>query len=118
MTLAELILPADLLNYFEVVSIEENKTDKIIDIYLDELFQPPTTEQTYVSQGFTEETVIQDFPVRGKAVYLHVRRRKWQEKETGKIVTSVIELTYEGTRLTGEFAAFLKRSGLKAAPFR
>ena len=118
MTPAELLLPSGVLEHFEVALIDEEKTLKQVDIYLDELFQPPTTAYSYVSKGFTEETVIQDFPIRGKAVYLHIRRRKWLEKETGKVVTTIINLTHEGTRLTGEFAAFLKRSGLKAVPFR
>ena len=30
-----------------------------------------------ILHGFTDEKVIQDFPLRGKPVYLHVRRRRW-----------------------------------------
>ena len=50
--------------------------------------------------GFTEERAIQDFPIRGKAVYLHVRRRKWRDTEDGSIFTYNYELTEEGSRLT------------------
>ena len=60
---------------------------------------------------------MQDFPVRGKAVYL-VRRRKWFEKETGKIVTSIIEFTHDSTPLTHEFAVFLKRIGSNPHQYR
>ena len=28
---------------------------------------------------------IQDFPIRGRSVYLHVRRRKWIDRPTGEI---------------------------------
>ncbi|WP_430384524.1 hypothetical protein [Bacteroides caccae] len=28
--------------------------------------------------------MIQNFPLRGKPVYLHVRRRRWYGKATGK----------------------------------
>jgi transposase len=76
MTIAELILPSEILNHFEVTSVEVNKAAKIIDIYLDERSNPPSSTSSYISKGFTEATVVQDFPVRGKAVYLHVRRRK------------------------------------------
>ncbi len=31
---------------------------------------------TVISHGFTDEKVIQDFPLRGKPVYFHVRRRR------------------------------------------
>ena len=39
---------------------------------------------TVISHGFTDEKVIQNFPLRGKPVYLHVRRRRWYGKATGK----------------------------------
>ncbi len=58
--------------------------------------------------SFTDEGVIQDFPIRGKAVYLHVRRRRWRDTEDGSIFTYDCELAEEGTRLTPEFVAFLK----------
>ena len=54
--------------------------------------------------GFTDERLIQDFPIRGKAVFLHVRRRKWRDS----IFTYDYDLTEEGSRLTPEFVAVLK----------
>ena len=56
------------------------------------------------------ERIIQDFPLRGRAVFLHVRKRKWQERETGHIVTNSYDLTHQGTHLTYEFASFLKEA--------
>ena len=58
--------------------------------------------------GFTDERIIQDFPIRGKAVYLHVRRRRWRDNEDGSVFTYDYELSGDGTRLTPEFVAFLK----------
>ena len=59
--------------------------------------------------GFTDEKVIQDFPLRGKPVYLHVRRRRWYDKATGETFSYTYDdLTVEGTKLTPEFVAFLK----------
>ena len=64
---------------------------------------------TVRSYGFTEEKVIQDFPIRGKASYLHVRRRKWRDSSTGEIFSySYDDLTVEGSKLSPEFVAFLK----------
>ena len=34
----------------------------------------------FESKGFYERTLIQDFPIRGKAVYLGIRRRRWRNK--------------------------------------
>ncbi len=74
---------------------------------LDERHIPPKTTG-YESKGFTEQSVIQDFPLRGKPVYLHIRRRKWLEKDTGKVITNSYDVTHLGAQITAEFAAFLK----------
>ena len=64
---------------------------------------------TVISHGFTDEKVIQNFPLRGKPVYLHVRRRRWYDKATGETFSYTYDdLTAEGTKLTPEFVAFLK----------
>jgi len=41
-------------------------------------------------------------------VLLHVRRRRWTLKESGKIVKRDWELTAKGMKMTAEFADFLK----------
>ena len=54
---------------------------------------------TVSSYGFTNERVIQDFPLRGKAVYLHVRCRKWRDSSNGEIFTySYDDLTTKGSK--------------------
>ena len=104
--LASLILPLEIIPYFEVIRVI--KHEERIDLYLDERNNPPKHPFTYFSKGFTEERIIQDFPLRGRTVFLHVRKRKWQENETGHIVTNSYELAYQGTHFTPEFASFLK----------
>ncbi|WP_431833118.1 ISAon1 family transposase N-terminal region protein [Butyricimonas faecihominis] len=51
-----------------------------IDIYLDDKNISPCdcSDQGALSKSFTGTTTLQDFLVRGRSVYLHVRRRKWQ----------------------------------------
>ena len=61
-----------------------------------------------VSKGFLDEITIQDFPLRGKFVYLHIKRRRWTNKTTGEIIKRDWALVAKGTRMTQEFAAFLK----------
>ncbi|WP_444544489.1 ISAon1 family transposase N-terminal region protein [Salinimicrobium marinum] len=51
---------------------------------------------------------MQDFPLRGNTVYLHVKRRRWIDKDTGQVVQRDWNLVAQGTRMTNEFAAFLK----------
>ena len=102
------ILPTEVFEYFEIIKVDID--DKTIDIYLDELNLPPEQYQKekLISKGFTDTTVIQDFPIRKKAVYLHVRRRKWQIESSGKIISKTWDLTEKGSRYTKDFATFLK----------
>lgn len=103
-----LFLPEGLLDLFEIVNVAtDNETH--INIWLDERHIPPqSTETTYFSKGFTPVSVIQDFPVRGKALFLHIRRRKWLDLKTNQIISNTFDLTHLGTRMSKEFTAFLK----------
>ncbi|MCX8490315.1 MAG: hypothetical protein ORN54_04535 [Cyclobacteriaceae bacterium] len=40
----------------------------------------------YESKRFIESKSIQDFPLRGKAVYLRIRKRRWRHKRTREII--------------------------------
>lgn len=106
--LLKAILPTEVFDYFDITKVDIDT--KSIDIYLDELNLPPEQylNEKLISKGFTEATLIQDFPIREKAVYLHVRRRKWQIESTGKIISKTWDLTEKGSRYTKDFATFLK----------
>jgi len=41
-------------------------------------------------------------------VFLHVRKRKWKDDRTGKIISNSWETAAKGTRYTKDFASFLK----------
>ncbi len=104
----KLLLPQELFHYFEIINLKiEGKTLKI---YLDEKNINPEEflSEKVSSKGFHSEVVIQDFPIRDKKVFLHVRRRRWLVESTNKIVSRDWNTVAKGTRLTGEFAAFLK----------
>ncbi len=59
-------------------------------------------------QRFLPEIEVQDFPVRGKTVYLRIKRRRWEDPETGQTYSRDWNLVASGTRITAEFGAFLK----------
>ena len=101
----KLLLPGVIYDYFELVHTEISDVD--VHLFLDEISNPPKPVG-YESKGFTQQGIIQDFPLRGKPVFLHIRRRKWLEKSTGKVLTNSYDLTHLGTQITAEFAAFLK----------
>jgi hypothetical protein len=79
-------------------------------LYFEEKIKPPEEFDAFelASKGFQDEITIQDFPLRGKYVYLHIKRRRWTNKTTGEIIKRDWQLVAKGTRMTQEFAAFLK----------
>ena len=105
-----LVFPEVLLDHFDLRGSKSDKKSGLVDIYFEERNLPPKefSDVELISKGFYEEITIQDFPLRGKKVYLHVKRRRWTEKNTKQIVKRNWELVAQGTRLTDEFADFLK----------
>jgi hypothetical protein len=101
-------LPSGILDYFSISDVTYNPDN--FEIYLEEQNIHPQEYkgQKLSSKGFYQQISIQDYPVRGKAVYLKIKRRRWLNEDTGEIVTRNWELVAKGTRLTQEFAAFLK----------
>ena len=102
-----------LVDNFDIVRGDVNSKAERIDIWLDEKKIVPTeiaSAHEVIAYGFTPASEIQDFPVRGIAVYLHIRRRRWQIIRTSKIFSQSFDLTYKGTRLTKELVAFFKET--------
>ncbi len=106
--LLKLLLPEYLVAYFTVTRY--SKEDGRLHLYFEEKNSPPPEyfHDRISSKGFYDEIVVQDFPIRGQSAYLHIRRRKWMNYTTDKVVSRDWELVAKGTRMTAEFAAFLK----------
>ena len=106
--LMPLIIPEGVSDYFEMTHY--SKEEKRLDIFLEELNNTPEEYQgqKLVSKGFFEPITLQDFPIRGMQVYLHVKRRRWLNQDSDKVVYRNWELVAKGTRITQDFAAFLK----------
>lgn len=85
--------------YFEVILEEKNEILKEVDI------------SQYESKGFTQIT-LQDFPIRGKSVYLRIKRRRWRHKKNKKeIIRNDFSFVAEGSGFTKELSDFLKDTG-------
>lgn len=104
----ELILPEGMLKYFEVTSVDTLKDRYSIYLVEKNLLPGEFSGQRLESNGFYEEITVKDFPLRGKSCYLHVKRRRWLDKDLSKTVSRDWKLIAHGTRLTKEFADFLK----------
>ena len=106
--LASLILPEGILTYFEVAAVEKSEEEYWISLMEKELTPTEFLGHKLSSKGFFEEVTIKDFPIRGKACYLKVKRRRWLNETMNEVVSRDWELVAKGTRMTKEFAAFLK----------
>lgn len=110
------ILPSELLAHFEITSVQnvrDKNGDLDIEIHLDERNVLPIiySRTDYESKGFISTKRVQDFPLRGKAVYLVIRRRRWRHKETKEEIKSDYSFIAAGSKLTSELADFLKGTG-------
>lgn len=113
--MSSFLLPEGMLDFFDIVRIDEEPLPQekvykggILHIYLDELDNRTKAQQTLRPNGFTEATLINDFPIRDRKVVLHIRRRRWLDTECHNVVLNVYNLVTKGTRYSEEFAAFLK----------
>ena len=107
--LAKLLLPEILIDYFKLTKHEVKNGE--LHFYFTKLNTIPKEFKglKLSSKVFFQEATIQDFTIRGKNVFLHVIRRRWVEESSKKVVVRDWQLVAKGTRITSEFAAFLKQ---------
>ena len=113
-------LPEGMIDWFEVVRIvEEPNTGKaqadvlynsVLNIYLDERDNREGERLSLKPNGFTEPTVIKDYPIRNRKVLLHVRRRRYLDADGRNIILNQYPLTADGTKVSVEFGLFFKDS--------
>ena len=109
-SLARVVLPEKILNSFEIKDVV--RTSSEIHIYLDELIpEKMRGNPNYESKGFMSATSVTDFPIRDHKVILVIRRRRWTDVRDGSSFTLPLEeIAASGTRLSKEFASFLKET--------
>ena len=95
-----LFLPSGILDYFTLVNHVSQDTCFIL--YLEEKATIPAeySDLHLHSKGFLPEIEVQDFPIRGKAVYLRIKRRRWEDPSTGQTYSrdwSLITLDMAGS---------------------
>ena len=95
-----LFLPSGILDYFTLVNHVSQDTCLIL--YLEEKATIPAeySDLHLHSKGFLPEIEVQDFPIRGKAVYLRIKRRRWEDPSTGQTYSrdwSLITLDMAGS---------------------
>ena len=111
-----IFLPERLLNHFDLLNVHElgeiSSKQMIYHLELTEKNTLPNgyKRTDYESKGFYPSKIIQDFPIRGQAVYLIIRRRRWRDKLTREEIKSDYSFIAEGSKLTQELSNFLKET--------
>ena len=100
--------PEELIEYFNIKSFEtlcslETKSEYWIKVFEEKNIIPcEYLLVDYKSKGFMESKLIQDFPLRGKAVFLKIVKRRWQHKQTGEIIKRDFSFMSVGSKFTQE----------------
>jgi len=106
--LLSLLLPDFLVDHFNFIT--SSSTEERLRLYFEEKNIIPNSfkDRKIESKGFHKEIIIEDFPLRGKLVYLHLKRRRWRDVDTKETLQRDWNNVAKGTRMTTEFATFLK----------
>ena len=115
--LLQQFFPKEINEYFELTGyqilckIETKQEYWIIDFEEKNELPLGYTTLDYESKGFIGSKIIQDFPLRGKAVYLRIKKRVWRHKQTGKVIKRDFFFIADGSKFTQELSDFLKDAG-------
>lgn len=77
------LLPKIVSENFQLVNIanESMENSPVVHLHLEENNVPPEGYPNAVPNGFYEASIIGDFPLRDKAVMLHLKRRRWKDTD-------------------------------------
>ena len=111
------LFPAELTQYFGITqyeilcSLETKEEYWVIDFEEKNELPDGYSTKEYESKGFLESKLIQDFPLRGKAVYLRIKKRRWRHKTKEEIIKRNFSFIADGSKFTQELSDFLKEAG-------
>ena len=102
------------MDYFQITGYQElcSTKDKLeywlIDFEEKNDLPKEYSTSDYESKGFVDGKLVQDFPIRGKGVYLRIKKRRWRHKKSGAVVQRDFSFIADGSKFTQELSDFLK----------
>ena len=109
-TLLSLLFSQEISTNFRIKEVQDYSEH--IEIHLEELAELVPEAlfdcEEIALDGFYNPKELQSFPIKGKAVYLKLYRRRWKVKGTTKHYSNSYNLNQEGVKATKEFSSFLK----------
>jgi hypothetical protein len=115
--LLERLFPEELSDYFEIIdyqilcSLSAKEEYWLIDFEEKNELPEGYSGEEYESKGFMQSSLIQDFPLRGRPVFLRIKKRRWRHKETGAVIRRDFSFIADGSKFTQELSDFLKEAG-------
>ena len=103
-----LFLPDGTLNYFDLVDYEFSQTNCVMYLVEKKILPEDMVGESVHSNGFFPEVTLQDFPIRGRKVFLKIKRRRWEYQDKSGCFSRNWDFVARGTRISKEFASFLK----------
>jgi hypothetical protein len=111
------LFPSELMSYFRITdfqtlcNVEAKQEYRAMEFEEKNKLPNGYSSTEYESKGFSESKLIQDFPLRGKAVFLKIKKRRWRHKQTGAVIKRDFSFIAEGSKFTQELSDFLKKAG-------
>jgi len=121
LSVLQYVLPASLLEYFVIIDVSEQRNESTkeleLHIFLEEKNAVPSgyNQDDYELKDYQCGKPLQDFPIRGKAVFLYIKRRRWRNKKNHReTISNDYSFLSGGNKLTKELSDFLKDTGRDA----
>lgn len=95
------------LNYFDITSCDFGQSQGIIYLSEKKILPENLNAEVICSNGFFPEATLEDFPIRGRKMFLRIRRRWCYKNHTGSFSRNWSSVS-ENMRISKEFASFLK----------
>lgn len=111
-------LPPEILDYFDIdyyslfCKCKTKEEGFLIHLREKNILPKGHNPSEYESKGFNKPVLIQDFPIRGKLLFLSIRCRRWRQKSNKNIVVKRdFSFLTEGVKMTKDLSDFLKDTG-------
>lgn len=98
--------PSELMDYFIITSFQTlgsvvlKEEYWLIDFEENNDIPNGYSSDDYESKSFMESKHMQDFPLRGKAVYLRIKKRRWRHKQIEAIIKRDFSFIADGSKFT------------------
>ncbi|HLR90885.1 MAG TPA: hypothetical protein VK040_07995 [Balneolaceae bacterium] len=118
--LLRLLVPEEILEFFEISDVRESEQSIELELRERKELTPEALKgKDVVLDGFCNPIELQSFPLKGKATYIKLFRRRWKPRGQAKHSTNSYDFAQPGTKATRAFGAFLKGSfGLTPTVFQ